>query len=70
MIGSRHYVGSAGHVWSRAESGPAATTVSVQSAVGQKAVSFFWCIEENRENKPVRLEERVVLLQDFELTAD
>ena len=40
MIGSRRYVGATGHVWSRAESGPAATTVSVQSAVGQKAVSY------------------------------
>lgn len=40
MIGSRHYVGSGGHVWSRAESDQAAATVSVQSAVGQKAVSY------------------------------
>jgi hypothetical protein len=35
-----HHVGATGHVWSRAESGPAATTVSVQSAVGQKTVSY------------------------------
>ena len=70
MIGSRHYVGSAGHVWSRAERGPAATTVSVQSAVGQKAVSYSLVYRRKPGNKPLRLKERVVVFQDFELTAD
>jgi hypothetical protein len=69
VIGSRRHVGATGHVWSRAESGPAATTVSVQSAVGQKAVSYL-CIQESQENRPLRLEARVVLLWDFELTED